>query len=88
MLRSLISIDLFPSDLSGSEVGAIFLDLALATHTQEVLRRSIWPFRVITIEDAVLTRSGAADSIYVRQFFDMFVVTIMHHALGYGAYAA
>ena len=31
--------------------------------------RSIWPFRVITIEDAVLTRRGEADSIYVRQFF-------------------
>ena len=69
VLRSLISIDLFPSDLSGSEVGAIFLDLALATHTQEVLMRSIWPFRVITIEDVVLTRRGEADSIYMRQFF-------------------
>ena len=69
MLRSLIAIDLFPSDLSGPEVGAIFRDLALATHTQEVLMRSIWPFRVITIEDAVLTRRGEADSIYVRQFY-------------------
>ena len=69
MLRSLIAIDLFPSDLSGPEVGAIFRDLALATHTQEVLMRSIWPFRVITIEDAVLTRRGEADSIYMRQFF-------------------
>ena len=69
MLRSLIAIDLFPSDLSGPEVGAIFRDLALATHTQEVLMRSRWPFRVITIEDTVLTRRGEADSIYVRQFF-------------------
>ena len=37
MLQSLIAIDLFPSDLSGSKVGSIFRDLALPAHTQEVL---------------------------------------------------
>ena len=41
MLRSLIAMDLFPSDLSGPEVVAIFPDLALTAHTQEVLMRSI-----------------------------------------------
>ena len=69
MLRSLIAIDLFPSDQSGPEVVAIFPDFALTAHTQEVLMRSISQFRVITIEDAVLTRREEADSIHVRQFF-------------------
>ena len=41
MLRSLIAIDLFPSDLSGPEAVAIFPDLALTAHTQEVLMGSI-----------------------------------------------
>ena len=61
----MIAIDLFPSDLSGPEVVAIFLDLALTTHTQEVLMRSIRRFRVITIEDAVLTRRGEADEAWI-----------------------
>ena len=41
LLRSLIAIDLFPSDLSGPEVVTIFPDLVLTAHTQEVLMRSI-----------------------------------------------
>ena len=41
MLQSLIAIDLFPSDLSDPEVIAIFWDLVLSAHTQEVLMRSL-----------------------------------------------
>ena len=41
MLQSLIAIDSLPSDLSGPEVVAIFWDLALTAHTQEVLMRSV-----------------------------------------------
>ena len=36
MLQSLIAIHLFPSDLSGQEVVAIFRDLALTAYTQKV----------------------------------------------------